>query len=362
MVDVSTREPRREPRLRPEHSTGALLVFVAAEPQRMTYRSGMDPLRLGLCFPRELPAPFVREVAERLEADGLDQLWLIEDCSFTTAPSLAATAFAVTDRLHVGVGILPAVARNAAITAMELATLAQLAPGRLLAGIGHGVQEWMEQIGARPASPVTALDEVVTTVKRLLAGEAVTLDGRYVRMRDVTLDAPPPTGPPLLAGVRGPKSLELTGRIADGLILADCAGPTHTRASIAQTGRAGDPTFRTCVFSALCLTNDRRDAHRLMAPFVESQLAAPWPGIDDHPHIDEIRERHAAGGIDAIASMPPDWWLELGAIGDLDDVLAHADAMHRAGTTELALFPGPTIEATREDLDAVARIREAFVA
>jgi 5,10-methylenetetrahydromethanopterin reductase len=320
----------------------------------------MDPLRLGLCFPRELPAPLIGEVAQRLEADGLDQLWIIEDCFFTTAPSLAATAFARTDHLHVGIGILPALARNAAITAMELATLAQLAPGRLLAGIGHGVQEWMDQIGARPASPLTALDEVVSTVKRLLDGDTVTFDGRYVQLHDVVLDPPPSIVPPLLTGVRGPKSLELTGRIADGLILADCAGPTHTRASIDQTGRAGDATFRTCVFSVLCLTDDRRDAHRLMAPFIEAQLAAPWPGVDDHPHIDEIRERHTTGGLDAIASMPSDWWIELGAIGNLDDVLAHAAAMHAAGCTELAFFPGPTVEATREDLDAVATIRAAL--
>jgi len=319
----------------------------------------MDPMRLGLCFPRELPAPLISEVAQRLEADGLDQLWVIEDCFFTTAPSLAATAFARTDRLHVGIGILPAVARNAAITAMELATLAQLAPGRLLAGIGHGVQEWMEQIGARAASPLTALDEVVSTVKRLLAGDTVTVDGHYVRLQDVVLDPPPDVAPPLLTGVRGPKSLALTGRLADGLILADCAGPTHTRGSIERTDRAADPSFRTCVFTALCLTDDRRDAHRLMAPFIESQLAAQWPGIDDHPNIDEIRERHASGGVDAIATMPADWWIELGAIGNLDDVLAHADAMKAAGTTELAFFPGPTVEATRDDLDAVARIRAA---
>lgn len=317
-------------------------------------------MRLGMCFPRELPAPFVREVAQRLESDALDQLWLIEDCFFTTAPSLAATAFAVTDRLQVGIGILPAVARNAAITAMELATLSQLAPGRLLAGIGHGVQEWMEQIGARPASPLTALDEVVTTVKRLLAGERVDVDGRYVRLRDVVLAPPPDAAPPVLTGVRGPKSLELSGRVADGLILADCAGPTHTRASIARTGRDNDPTFRTCVFTALCLTDDGAEARRLMAPFVESQLAAPWPGIDDHPHIDEIRERHAGGGVEAIATMPTDWWIEIGAIGDLDDVISHADAMRQAGTTELAFFPGPTVELAQDDLDAVARIRSAI--
>lgn len=317
-------------------------------------------MRLGMCFPREVPAPFVIEVARRLEADGIDQLWLIEDCFFTTAPSLAATAFAVTERLDVGIGILPALARNPAITAMELATLAQLGPGRLLAGIGHGVQEWMDQIGARPASPLTALDEVVTIVRRLLDGERVTVDQRYARLHDVVLESPPEIAPPVLTGVRGPKSLELTGQIADGLILADCAGPTHTRASIERTGRTDDATFRTCVFTALCLTDDRTEAHRAMAPFIASQLSAPWPGIDDHPHVDEIRERHAGGGLDAIATMPSEWWTELGAIGDLDDVVAHADAMRAAGTTELAFFPGPTVDLARADLDAVARIHEAL--
>ena len=96
-----------------------------------------------------------------------------------------------------------------------------------------------------------------------------------------------------------------------------------------------------------------------MAPFVEAQLAASWPGIDDHPHIDELRERHADGGVEALATMPHDWWIELGAIGDLDDVVAHAEAMREAGTTELAFFPGPTVELTREALDAVAEIRAA---
>ncbi len=106
-------------------------------------------MNIGMCFDRSLPAPFVVEVAESLEAATVDQLWVIEDCFYTAGISLAATALARTEQLTVGIGILPAVARNPAVTAMELATLANLAPGRLLAGIGHGVQEWMGQMGAR---------------------------------------------------------------------------------------------------------------------------------------------------------------------------------------------------------------------
>src|SRR4051794_23700958 len=129
---------------------------------------------VGMCFDRTFPPPFVLEVARRLDAGGAGPLWLIEDSFYTTAPPLAAAALAVTDRLPVGLGILPAVARNPAITAMEISTLCRLAPGRIVPGIGHGVQSWMGQMGVRTQSPLTTLEEVITTVTRLLAGETVT--------------------------------------------------------------------------------------------------------------------------------------------------------------------------------------------
>ena len=134
--------------------------------------------RLGVCFPRELEPAAVVDFAERLDSGGVDELWVIEDCFFTAGITLAATALAHSERLTVGIGILPALTRNASTTAMELATLARLAPGRVKGGIGHGVRAWMEQIGARPTSPVTALTEVISAVRQLLAGESVTIDRR----------------------------------------------------------------------------------------------------------------------------------------------------------------------------------------
>ena len=166
---------------------------------------------LGVCFPREFPPADLLPSARAVERSGLDDLWLIEDCFFTTAPSLAAAALTGTERIRVGLGILPAVARNPAITAMELATLAGLGPGRLIGGIGHGVQEWMGQIGARQPSPLTALAEVLDAVRALLRGEQVTTDGRFVRLQEVRLERPPLPVPPVLAGVFGPKSLAMAG-------------------------------------------------------------------------------------------------------------------------------------------------------
>ena len=319
---------------------------------------GRRMANVGMCFDRSLPAAFVVEVAETLEAAGVDQLWVIEDCFYTAGISLAATALARTERLTVGLGILPAVARNPAITAMELATLADLAPGRLLAGIGHGVQGWMHQMGARPASPLTALDEVITVVRRLLHGESVTFDGRYVTMRDVALDAPPDRVPPVLAGVRGPKSLALAGRVADGVVLAEGAGPTYIRQAVDAAG-SPDP-FRVSVFTALGIHDDGATARRIMAPFVCGMLDDGGPAVLAHPHIDEILERHRERGVEGIADMPAAWWIELGAIGTFDDAVRHAEALVDAGAEDVAFFPGPTVELAREDLHHVTRLAAAL--
>ncbi|HSL74048.1 MAG TPA: LLM class flavin-dependent oxidoreductase [Ilumatobacteraceae bacterium] len=315
-------------------------------------------LGVGMCFDRSLPAAFVIEVAESLDAAGVDQLWVIEDCFFTAGVSLAAAALARTTELTVGLGILPAVARNPAITAMELATLANLAPGRVIAGIGHGVQEWMAQMGARTSSPLTTLEEAITIVRRLLHGDTVTFDGVEFTMDGVALEAPPTTVPPVVAGVGGPRSLELAGRVADGVVLAGGPGPTYVAQSIARAGRE-DP-FRVSVFAALAIDDDARTARRTMAPFVAELIETKSPAPTAHPHIDEIRERFAARGVDGIADMPADWWIELGAIGTFDDAVRHAEALAAAGADDVAFFPGPTVDLTREDLEHVTRLAHAL--
>jgi alkanesulfonate monooxygenase SsuD/methylene tetrahydromethanopterin reductase-like flavin-dependent oxidoreductase (luciferase family) len=144
------------------------------------------------------------------------------------------------------------------------------------------------------------------------------------------------------------------------LVLAEGAGPTYVRQAIEQAGRTGDDAFRTAVFTALCLTRDRTEAHQLMTPFLAGLLALPNPALDAHPHIDEIRERHVEGGRDALATMPSEWWLELGAIGTVDDIVDHVGALHDAGVSDVAFFPGPTVDLTRGDLDAVATLRASI--
>ncbi|KUL58608.1 LLM class flavin-dependent oxidoreductase [Streptomyces sp. NRRL S-1521] len=184
---------------------------------------------LGMVFRPQLPPERLRDVVREAEAAGLAELWLWEDCFLESGIATAAAALAWSERLRVGVGLLPVPLRNVAVTTMEAATLHRLFPGRVMLGVGHGVQDWMGQVGARAESPLTLLREHLDAMRALLAGERVTTEGRYVRLDDVALDWPPATAPAVYAGARGPRSVRLTGEAADGTILDASTPPDGVR-------------------------------------------------------------------------------------------------------------------------------------
>lgn len=175
--------------------------------------------RVGAIFLPDYPPEQLREYAQAAEAAGIEELWLWEDCFREGAFSSAAAALAWTERLRVGIGISPMPLRNVAMTAMEIAAVERMFPGRLIPGVGHGVLSWMGQVGARVASPLTLMREYVPALRALLAGEEVTTAGRYVNLDRVKLDWPPDDAPPVLAAGEGPKTLAVTGEVADGTVL-----------------------------------------------------------------------------------------------------------------------------------------------
>jgi alkanesulfonate monooxygenase SsuD/methylene tetrahydromethanopterin reductase-like flavin-dependent oxidoreductase (luciferase family) len=178
---------------------------------------------------------FIDYVTEA-ERHGFDEVWFAEDCFLKGGIGQAAVALASTSRIVVGVGILPAGARNVAFAALEIAFLANLYPGRLMFGIGHGMADWMRQVGAHPSSPLTLLREYLQALRTLLARESVTFSGRHVELSKVQLDEPPASVPLVLAGVRGRKSLALSGEHADGTILAEPVTPEYLAFARRQIG------------------------------------------------------------------------------------------------------------------------------
>jgi alkanesulfonate monooxygenase SsuD/methylene tetrahydromethanopterin reductase-like flavin-dependent oxidoreductase (luciferase family) len=235
------------------------------------------------CIP-QVPPERLREVARAAEDSGLDELWLWEDCFWGGGIATAAAVLAWTTRLRVGIGVLPVPLRNVALTAMETATLHRLFPGRVTVGVGHGVQDWMGQVGARPESPVTLLREYIQALRALLRGERVTTHGRYVHLDDVQLGWPPATAPAVLAGARGPRTLRLSGEVADGSILDQ------------GTTREDFRSAREAIDAGRAAAG-RADPHRVV-----QYLAAP--NSADPAAIAETVRSLAAAGADTVVLHP----------------------------------------------------------
>lgn len=297
----------------------------------------------GICFHRDEPAATVVERARSAERGGFDEFWLIEDCFFTAGVSLAAAALTATDRIGVGLGILPVVARNPAITAMEIATLAELAPGRFHAGLGHGVQSWMKQMGAAVDSPLTALAETFDVVQGLLAGERFSYDGRYVKLDEVGLHLPPRIKPLVSAGVRGPKSLEIAGRVADGTVLADFVNANYVRWVRSIVG----DDHRLTVFASLAMgpveNHDaiRRGVGGYLAQVAGSALGAPV-SLQHASFFEELtaRAEHTSWE-EAAVSMPDAWFDEICPFGTPEQAAGYVRSLIDAGVDAVAFFPYP---------------------
>jgi len=205
----------------------------------------MSMTSLGAMIRRDIAPEAVPDHAARI-ASAFEELWVVEDVPYAGGISqlgavLAATEeVAQTSPVKVGHGIAPAPFRNPMALAMEWATLARLYPGRLACGIGHGLQTWMKSIGEGVDSPLTLLEETIVDTKALLAGADPGSAGRYRSISGYTLEFPPAEAPPILAGVVGPKSLHLAGRVADGTLLPESVGPEQVAQArtVINEGRA----------------------------------------------------------------------------------------------------------------------------
>ena len=288
---------------------------------------------LGVLLPRDLPAHEVLGYARRAEAAGAAELWVVEDLGYRGGIAQAAAVLAATSTLRVGIGILPAAVRNPAFLAMELATLAQLFPGRIDAGIGHGMPDWMRQVGAWPERPLALLERTFTSVRALLRGE---------EHEGVRLDpsAVPATPPPLLAGVRGPRSLAAAGRVADGTVLAEPVTPEYAASALARIAATGP--HRLVAYNVASIGDDE------IAAFAAARPSLAWIGepdwdvhIADLPFADEFRalRADAVDQQDFAARLPDAWVAQLALAGSPERVRARIAELGAAGVTDVVLQP-----------------------
>lgn len=256
---------------------------------------------IGAMIRREIHPELVANHAREL--DGVfDVLWVVEDLPWAGGVSQLTSVLDATETALVGHGIAPSPFRNPVALAMEWATISRLHPGRFVGGLGHGVQDWMHSIGAGVGSPLALLEEQLVAIRTLLAGETLSMDGRYVRVDGVTLEFPPTVPVRVHAGVTGPKSLVLSGRAADGTILGEGSSPEMVGRArqLIDSGRAS--AGRVDDHNVVVFVGVHVGAEDDLLPGFDGSL---WASIHTDPgRVAQDLAAVAAAGADSVVVVP----------------------------------------------------------
>jgi 5,10-methylenetetrahydromethanopterin reductase len=235
------------------------------------------------------PAPDVIELCVEAEELGFGGLWVADSQGiFRDAFAILAVAAARTKRILLSTGVTNPVTRHPAVLAGSFATLAELAPGRVVLTLGRG-ESAVFTIGARPAT-TKRLAQSVHALRALLAGETVSWDGGEARITW------PACSVPIYLAASGPRTLRLAGRIADGVLFQVGADPRLVSWALAQVEAGAREAGRTLDDLTLCarvgcsVDEDRAWAREEMKPYAAVAAKTSFDAIPAEELPDDLLE------------------------------------------------------------------------
>ena len=210
---------------------------MSSDTNRMAlYLQDKHPIRDGMAY------------AQYAEEKGFEAVWQAESRLVRDAIVPMAAFAAVTDRIQIGSGVINNWTRNIGLLASTYLTLDDLAPNRVICGIGAWWDPLAQNVGISRRKPLTAMRETVEVMRRLLRLENVTYDGEFHRVNGIELDVVhgrrEPRHVPIYIGATGPKMMALTGEIADGAVLNYCVPPSYNDMALEQLEKGAKKSGR----------------------------------------------------------------------------------------------------------------------
>ena len=176
------------------------------------------------------------DYARYAESKGFDAIWQAESRLVRDAIVPMAAYAAVTEKIRIGSGVINNWTRNIGLLASTFLTLDDLAPNRIICGIGAWWDPLAKNVGIDRKKPLTAMRETVTILRRLLNMERVTFSGEFVNVTGIELDIvhgrKEPRNVPIYIGATGDNMMEMTGEIADGVVLNYCVPPEYNHKAL----------------------------------------------------------------------------------------------------------------------------------
>ncbi len=228
------------------------------------------------------------EYVRYAEEKGFEAVWQAESRLVRDAIVPMAAYAAVSERIKIGSGVINNWTRNIGLLAATFLTLDDLAPNRMICGIGAWWDPLARNVGIERRKPLLAMRETVDVLRRLLAMERVTFHGEFHHVDEIELDVvhgrTEPRNVPIYIGATGPKMMELTGEIADGVVLNYCVPPEYNdqaierlEAGAKRAGRSLDDVDRPQL--VVCSVDPDREAALDTSRELLTQYLAQQPHI-----------------------------------------------------------------------------------
>lgn len=340
---------------------------VTSEGRVALYLQDKHPLRDGMRY--------VRHAEER----GFEAVWQAESRLVREATVPMAAFAATTERIKVGSGVVNPWTRNVGLMASTFVTLDDLAPGRVILGIGAWWDPLASKVGIKRERPLLAMREYIEVLRRLIAMENVTFHGEFVDVTDIEIDIVhgdrSARHVPIYIGATGMKMMELAGEIADGVVLNYLVGPRynadameHLAEGAARGGRTVEDVDRPQL--VVCSLDEDRDAALERSRELVTQYLGQQPHIGkasgvDQSLLDDIAKvlTWPAGPEEirkAMALVPDEVVQMITASGTPDECRTKVREYVDAGCTCPILYPlGDDVEAMIEAFSPGVGAQEA---
>ena len=178
------------------------------------------------------------DIVRYAEEKGFDSVWQAESRLVRDAIVPMAAYAAVTEHIKIGSAVINNWTRNIGLLASTFLTMDDLAPNRIICGIGAWWDPLAKNVGIDRTKPLKAMEETITVLKRLLNMERVSFEGEFVKVHEIELDVVhgrrEPRHVPIYIGATGGKMIEMTGRIADGIVMNYCVPVEYNDEAIEQ--------------------------------------------------------------------------------------------------------------------------------
>ncbi len=305
-------------------------------------------VKFGIEFvPRETYWKIIYYVIQA-ERGGFTNLWITDHFNNRNVYATLTAAAIYTRNITFGPGVTNPYMVNPVFTAQAIATLDELAPGRVVLGMGAGDKTTLDSVGVEMRKPMTAVQESIDIIRKMISGETVAYDGEVFKTAGAKFLFKTRASIPVYVGAQGPKMLALAGKIGDGVLINACHpkdveyAVSCVKEGVAAAGKNFDQVD-VAAYTSFSVHEDIKKANKAAVPVVSFIVAGSPPQLLERHGIDvkkaeEIKEALKANNWgQAFSGVTPDMISAFSVCGTPDMCIERIAELLKSGISQFVV-------------------------